>query len=106
MPKKNCPNKCSKICSTPDIVFHALPSGIASSYVTVRKEESQQNTFSQVGNETGKFPEFFFLVLGGGRKRTHVVGKWVIERVSKQTGGIRCIKPQYSEGTYFMDGHS
>ena len=60
MPKKNCPNKCSKICSTPDIVFHALPSGIASSYVTVRKEESQQNTFSQVGNETGKFPEFFF----------------------------------------------
>ena len=68
MPKKNCPNKCSKICSTPDIVLHALPSGIASSYVTVRKEESQQNTFSQVGNETGKFPDFFFFGTGGWKK--------------------------------------
>ena len=94
MLKKNCPNKCSKICSNPDIVLHALPSGVVNSY---RKEDSQQNTFYQLGNET---------VLGDGRKRTHAVGEWVTERVSKQTGGIRCIKPQYYEGTYFMDGHS
>ena len=46
----------------------------------------------------------FFLVLGEDRKRAHVVGKGVIKRVSRQTGRIRCIKPQYSEGTYFMDG--
>ena len=73
--------------------------------MTVREEDSQQNTFSQLGNETGIY-FFFFLVLGDERKHTHVVGEWVTERVSKQTGGIRCIKPQYSEGTYFMDGHS
>ena len=79
--KKNCPNKYSKICSNPDIVLYALPSGVVSSYMIVRKEKD-------------------------GRKRTHVVGEWVTERVSKQTGGIRCIKPQYYEGTYFMDGHS
>ena len=48
----------------------------------------------------------FFLVLGEGRKRVHVVGKGVIKRGSKQTGGIGCIKLQYSEGTYFMDGDS
>ena len=48
----------------------------------------------------------FFLVLGEGSKRAHVVGKGIINRVSKQTGGIGCTKLQYSEGTYVMDGDS
>ena len=48
----------------------------------------------------------FFFVLWEGRKRAHFVGKGVIKRVSKQTGGLGCIKLQYSEGTNFMDEDS
>ena len=89
--KKNCPNRCLKICSTANIVLHILPSGLVSSYMTLRKEECQQNTFSQVGNET-TISLNFWLVLGDRRKRTHIVGKEVIRRVSKQIGEDRVYK--------------
>ena len=38
-----------------NIVLHALPSGIVSSYVTVWKKDIQQKTFSQVVNEAEQF---------------------------------------------------
>ena len=104
--KNNCPNKCSKICSTPNIALHALPSGVVSSYVTVRKEESQQETSGRKRNGTISLK--IFLILGDERKRTHVVGKGVIKRVFKQTEEIWCIKPNILRaltswmGSYFF----
>ena len=38
-----------------NIVLHALPSEIVSSYVTVWKKDIQKNTFSQVVNEAEQF---------------------------------------------------
>ena len=104
--KKYCLNKCSKICSTPNIVLHALPSGVVSSYLTLRKEESQQKNFSQVRSETEQFPLSFFFGTGGRKKAYARYWERGHQKVSKQTGGIGCIKPQYSEDTYFMDGDS
>ena len=73
--KKYCLNKCSKICSTPNIVLHALPSGVVSSYVTLRKEESQQKNFSQVRNETEQFPLSFFWYWGKEESVRTLLGK-------------------------------
>ena len=71
-----------------------------------QKRGKSTKDFFSGRKESGTIFLKFFLVLGDGRKCAHVVRKGVVKRVSKQIGGIGCIKLQYSKGTFFMDGHS
>ena len=104
--KKNCPNRCLKICSTANIVLHILPSGLVSSYMTLRKEECQQNTFSQVGNETEQFPWIFVWYWGIEESVRTLLEKRSSEGYTSKLGRTGYIKLQNFEGTYFMHGHS
>ena len=38
-----------------NIMLYAVPYAFVSSYVTVKKEETQRKNFSQVGNKTEQF---------------------------------------------------
>ena len=104
--RKNCPNRCLKMRSTTNIVLYILPSGLVSSYMTLRKEACQRNTFSQVGNETEQFPRIFVWYWGIEESVHTLLEKRSSEWYPSKLGRTGYIKLQNFEGTYFMDRHS
>ena len=70
-----------------------------------KRGKSTKEFFS--GKKRNGTISFKFFFGTGGRKKAYA-RYWERghQKVSKQTGGIGCIKPQYSEDTYFMDGDS
>ena len=103
MVKKIAPTSAQKYVQPKHYALHTALPGCQLLSDSQKRGKSTKDFFS-VRKQNGKIFLEFFLVLGYGRKCTHVVRKGVVKRVSKQIGGIGCLKLQYSEGTFLWMG--